>query len=187
MKNKNKSLLILISMFMIVFAVSTIDTVDSANINTDEVLKSSTNVKNFVEKNGQLPNFVTIAGKKYSMEQYMYISSNVIAAESLGGLKDSTPDFKKVKVDKPKIIPINANIYKQGYYDMNRRVANFFTKNNKAPSTVGYCCGTVQYQAHIYANAKILDWYRKNGEMPNYVSLNLNKNSKLLTYIPRYY
>jgi len=156
------------------------------NLSTNDCLQASTNVKNFVEKNGQLPNYVTISGKKYSMEQYMYISSNIIASYSIGSLKHNTPDFKKVTVDTPKIAPIKADIDKNTFYDMNRRVSVYFKENNKAPSYVSSKYGNVQFQAHIYANAKILDFYKKNKLMPNYVSLNLDKNSRILTYLPEY-
>ena len=157
-----------------------------ANLNKNDCLLASTNVKNFIEKEGRLPNYVTITGKKYSMEQYMYISSQFIPAEGVAGSKAVFIDFKKVKVDTPKITPIKANIDKTTFYDMNMRVANYFIKNNKAPSYVASKYGNVQYQAHIYANAKILNYYRVNKVMPNFVSLDIGKNSKILSYLPKY-
>jgi len=162
------------------------------NLKTSECLEASTFVKNFVDKEGTLPNYVMIWGEEYSMEEYMYISSNMIAAESKSALKDFTPALKRVEdgkhvlVDKPVITPINANIDKNTFYDMNQRVANYFVNNNKAPSYVSSKYGNVQFQAHIYANSKILDFYKKNKVMPNYVSLNLTKNSELLNYMPEY-
>jgi len=153
---------------------------------TDDVLKASTNVKDYVEKNGQLPNYVTITGKKYNMEQYIYINSKLIVGECIGGKKAVTTDFKKHNINKPKITPIKANIDKKTFYDMNGRVTNYMDKNGKAPSHVTSKYGDVQFQAHIYSNAKILDYYKKNKVMPNYVSLNLPKNSKLLNYMPKY-
>jgi hypothetical protein len=152
----------------------------------DYALEASTNVKNFIENEGQLPNYVTISEKKYSMQQYMYISSKFIAAESIAGTKATTTDFKEVKVDTPKITPIKADIDKVTYYDMNVRVTNFFDNNNKAPSFVSSKYGNVQFQAHIYSNAKILNYYRVNNVMPNYVSLNLAENNRILTYLPKY-
>ena len=155
------------------------------NLNTNDCLQASTNVKNFVEKNGQLPNYVTISGNKYSMEEYMYISSNFILDICLSGSKAIASDYIKFKVDKPTVTPIKANIDKSTFCDMNKRVADYFIKNNKAPSYVSSKYGNVQFQAHIYANAKILDFYKKNKVLPKYVSLNLDKNSKILTYLPK--
>ena len=155
-------------------------------LKTNDVLQSSTNIKVFVEKNGQLPNYVTISGKKYNMEQYMFISSQLIAGEGIASNKAVASDFKKHNISKPKIIPIKANIDKITFYDMNLRVVDYMNNNGKAPAHVTSKYGDVQFQAHIYANAKILDYYKKNKIMPNYVSLNLSKNSKLLNYMPKY-
>ena len=150
------------------------------------VLESSTNIKVFVEKNNQLPNYVTIDGIKYNMEQYMYISSRLMIQVILDADSFITCDFKKHNIDKPKIIPIMDNIDKQTFYDMNKRVVNYMNKNEKAPLYVASKYGDVQFQAYIYANAKILNYYRNYGIMPNYVSLNLYKNNTLLNYMPKY-
>jgi hypothetical protein len=153
-------------------------------LNTKDCLQSSTNVKNFIEKEGRLPNYVTISGDKYSIVDYMYISSNFISDMCLYG-KANASVFMKMGVDTPKIIPIKANIDKATFCDMNKRVADYFNNKERAPSYVSSKYGNVQFQAHIYANAKILDFYKKNKALPNHVSLNLDKNSKILTYLPK--
>jgi len=158
----------------------------STTLNTKDVLQASTNVKAFVEKESQLPNYITITDKKYNMEQYIFISSKLIFSESIGGSKAVTSDFKKHNISKPGITPIKANIDKQTFYTMNRNVVAYMDKNGKAPLYVASKYGNVQFQAHIYSNAKILDYYKKNKIMPNYVSLDLTKNSKLLNYLPKY-
>ena len=155
-------------------------------LKTSDVLQSSTNIKVFVENNGQLPNYVTITGKKYNMEQYIFISSQLIAGEGIAGNNAVASDFKKHNINKPKIIPIKADIDKKTFYDMNMRVVDYMDKKGKAPAYVTSKYGDVQFQAHIYSNTKILDYYKKNKVMPNYVSLNLTKNSKLLNYMPKY-
>jgi hypothetical protein len=119
------------------------------------------------------------------MEEYMYMSSDFIFAICLYGLKAVVSDYLKFKVDKPTVTPIKANIDKSTFCDMNKRVADYFIENDKTPSYVSSKYGNVQFQAHIYANAKILDFYKKNKVLPNYVSLNLDKNSKILTYLPK--
>ena len=153
---------------------------------TKDVLQSSTSIKDYVEKNGQLPSYVTITGKKYNMEQYIYISSKLIIGEAIGGKKAVTTDFKKHNISKPKIIPIKADIDKKTFYDMDKRVTDYMDKNGKAPAYISSKYGDVQFQANIYSNTKILDYYKKNNVMPNYVSLNLSKTSKLLNYMPKY-
>jgi len=158
-----------------------------SNFKNTDVLIASTNVKNFTEKEGQLPNFVTISGKKYSMEQYMFVSSDLVRIIREGGSHHDLGSWiEKFKVDKPKVQAIKADIDKKTYYDMNDRVYSFFMKNRKAPSSVSSKYGNVQYQAYIYSNAKILNYYRVHKIMPNYVSLNLAKNSKILNYLPKY-
>ena len=165
----------------------TIPVTDGVVLINNDVLQSSTSIKSYVEKNGQLPNYVIITGKKYNMEQYMYISSKFITTEGLGSLKWAyTTDFKKHNISKPKIIPIKADIDKQTFHDMGRRVTDYMDKNGKAPLYVSSKYGDVQFQAYVYSNSKILDYCKKNNVMPNYVSLNLSKTSKLLNYMPQY-
>jgi len=154
-------------------------------LNTNDCLQSSTDLKNFIEREGQLPNYVKISESIYLMEEYMYISSRFIFAICLAGSNAIASDFKRVGVDNPKITPIKANIDKATFCDMNNRVADYFIQNDRAPSYVSSEYGNVQFQAHIYANAKILDFYKKNKVLPNYVSLNLDANSKILTYLPK--
>jgi hypothetical protein len=117
----------------------------------------------------------------------MYISSRFIIDICLHESKAEASDYdNEINVDTPKITPINADIDKSTYCDMNKRVVDYIINNNKAPSYVTSKYGNVQFQAHIYSNSKILNYYRDNDVLPNYVSLNLDKNNKILTYLPKF-
>lgn len=164
---------------------------DKKTLKLDSVLTASSNIKSFVENNGRLPNYVTIEDQKYSMDHYLYMSSSIIASEGIGTLnrltleKDPKYYVNAVKQsDKPVPRTIKADIDKKTFYDMAGRTSNYITKNKKAPSFVSSKYGDVQFQSTVYAWAKILDYYKKNKVMPNYVSLNVAKTSELANYVP---
>ena len=182
--------LITIGMLTFLFTFSVITGVSAESVQPDSVLTASTNIKLFVEKNGQLPNFVVMGNKKYSMEQYLYASSNYIFSAQIGALnKAYLYDDEKQKVkksSKPTPRTIKANIDMQTYSNMALRTANFISRNEKAPSVISSKYGDLQFQTAVYGFAKVLDYYKKNKVMPKYVSLNVAKTSKLAKNMPNF-
>ena len=204
----NRKILFIGVMLTLVVAFSTTDVSASESLKkADSILTASSNIKAFVEKNGQLPNYITIENKKYSMDQYLYISSYSISSErgmhplnSDGSVQLSSYTFSTwmkhdilcygkneiKKANKPTPRTIKADIDILTVYDMAIRTHNYISKNKKTPNVISSKYGDVQFQTAIYAYAKVLDYYKKNKAMPKYVSLNVAKTSKLAKYMPNF-
>jgi hypothetical protein len=157
----------------------------SSLFSRSSILTAATNVKNFVEKNGRLPNYVTVANQKVSMSDFLYLLSksivNVNKKLNSGVLWENVKDPSK-----PSGNTIKGNLNKNRYLSLAQNVVNFIEKNGQAPNFGSTALGKVQYQTMVYGFARILDFTRKNGVLPNYVTLNTKTPANLNKIIPKY-
>lgn len=100
--------------------------------------------------------------KKYSMDQYLFISSNFILIQSKGKGDSFCYDYEVKKANKPITLIIKANIDKQTFYDMAFRSSKYILTNKITPSLIRFKYGAVQFQTAVYAYAKLIDYSKKN-------------------------
>lgn len=156
------------------------DSNSDKNVDTKSVLAASTTVKNYIESQNKLPNFITIDNKNYTMPCFMYIISNLISSHGLTALNAKTPVIENIsKPDSPSGNSINAKISPADYYDISNRISVYITKYNKAPNFVNSKYGKIQYQTAIYGLVKILDYYNKNKVFPTSLTLNIKNTHKI--------
>ena len=149
------------------------------------ILNAATNVKKFIERNGKLPNYVTIDKQQVSMNDFLYLVTKVIL--NINKKTNSDILWKDVKEpSKPIGNTITGNLNKNAYLTLSQNVVNFIEKNGQAPNYGSTSIGKVQYQTMVYAFARILDFTSKNGVLPNYVTLNTKNPTNLNKYIPRF-
>jgi len=158
---------------------------NSTLFSRSSILTAATNVKKFVEKHGKLPNYVTIANKQVSMNEFLYLLTKSIV--NINKKISSGMRWEDVrKPNKPSGNSINANLDKNSYITLAQNVIKFIEKNGQAPNFGVTSRGKVQYQTMIYAFARILDFTRKNGYLPNYVTLNTKNPANLNKVIPTF-
>ena len=142
-KYKKKILiLVLLAIFVIGISITSVSAAESSDGNTkakkvsqSDVLKASKNIKTYTDKNKKLPNYVTIKNQKYSMEEYMHLSSltiyykykqkkNTVAVKS-GVKSPKSPSGSKIngKLNKKQFSTYNVNAYK--YIKNYDRAPNF--------------------------------------------------------------
>lgn len=159
---------------------------DSGSLFTkSSILNAATNVKKFVEQKGKLPNYVTISNQQVSMNDFLYLLAKSIVNVN-----------KKINLDilwkyvkdpsKPSGSTINGNLNKNGYLTLAQNVVNYIDKYGQAPNYGSTSLGKVQYQTMIYGFARILDFTKNNGVLPNYVTLNTKNPVNLNKIIPKY-
>ena len=149
------------------------------------ILSASTKAKNFVKKNGKLPNYVIIAKKQVSMSEFLYLLSKSIvnlAKKSKAGVR-----WENVKnPSKPSGNSINAKLKKKDYLTLAKNLVSYMEKNGKAPNSRTTSLGKVQYQTMIYAFAEILDSTRKKGVLPKHITVNTKKPANLNKVLPKF-
>lgn len=154
------------------------------NISQSNILSVSSSLKNYIEEYGKLPAFVSISGKRYSINEYTYLLSKTIVYKYTNSNLNVTVKYNIKNPTKPSGNSINATIPKVDYYDIYNRLANYLYKYGKAPNLVISKYGNIQYQTAIYGLSKIGDFYLKNKVLPTYLSLVIKNTHSLNSYFP---
>ena len=150
------------------------------------ILNAATNVKKFVERNGKLPNYVTIANQKVSMSDFLYLLSKSIL--NVNGKNNSDISWRYVKdPSAPSGNTINGNLNKKDYLFLAQNIVKYIEKHGQAPNYGSTSLGKVQFQSMIYGFVKILDFTKNNnGVLPNYLKVNTKSPTNLNKIIPKY-
>ena len=147
----------------------------TVSITQSQLKSAASSVKSFINKNGRLPNYVTIAGNQISMPQYLQL----IAQGSLdikNGQKFNLI-LKDVGLPKsPKDAVQSGTIGKTEYLKMAENILNFMHENGSAPSYIKSSIGKVKYESLVFIFSKILVFDNDNGRLPNYVSVDSGTN-----------
>lgn len=141
----------------------------------DEITETSTNLKKYKETHGKLPETVEIAGKEITMPEYMKISSKTII--NVNKNNKSNIGYSKVKNPTKPLNTKIGKINKANYIDVNNRLYNFIDNHQTAPNYVSVGSSKIGYEATIFMNSKILDYYKEKNALPNYVTDSTSTNN----------
>ncbi|KZX15438.1 pseudomurein-binding repeat protein [Methanobrevibacter cuticularis] len=185
----------LIIVFFVGVCVSGISAADSTTnsvvkpkkISQSQVLSASKNLKIYIEKNKKLPDYVSIGNYKYSMEEYMSISSATIVYKNKN-VKTNIVVKYGVKCPKsPKGNSISGKLTRSQYSAYALKAYKYINKYKVAPNYVSTKLGKIQFQSFIYGNSKILAWSKKNkGVLPRSLTLSVAKTHSVNKYIPKF-
>jgi methionine-rich copper-binding protein CopC len=133
-----------------------------------QINAAAASVKSYVESNNRLPNYVTIGTSQVKMPQFLQL-----LVTSLLQINNKTNTF---------MIPgsINApaspngsymygNIVLTEYLSIAQNIHDYINSNNCAPNYMTSSLGNIQYESLVYIYSKILNYYKTNGNLPNYV------------------
>jgi len=133
-----------------------------------QINAAAASVKSYVESNNRLPNYVTIGTSQVKMAQFLQL-----LVTSLLQINNKTNKF---------MIPgnINApaspngsymygNIVLTEYLSIAQNIQDYINSNNCAPNYMTSSLGNIQYESLVYIYSKILNYYKTNGNLPNYV------------------
>ncbi len=150
------------------------------------ILNEAVEIRNFANKNKQLPKYATINNSQFSPSQYCYLLSKLISKMSL-------PTISKIVVKDPSN-PMGDTIkdlkmMKNDYVDLAKRVTTYIEKNNQAPNYALHNGKEIRFELYCYCFAKIVSYYKENNRLPNYCLFNssdiqypkLNSNSSKTT------
>jgi hypothetical protein len=157
-----------------------------STISLKEIHDASYRIKNYISKNGKLPNYVEIGGKQYSIAQYLYLASAAIVAISSKNSKNIANKNIKDPSKPTGSKAVKGNLYKEKYLDLARRVLNYIISKGQAPNYAKSPLGYIQYQSLIDGFSRILNYYRIYSKLPNYVLYNTKATSSLNKYLPKY-
>ena len=154
-------------------SISNVSAANSTSVTTDQVINASSVVKLYVETNHTLPNTVNVGGNQVNMPQFLKLSTTALlninnnsnATIALGNYGNSTASSENIT---------SSNITKTEYLDIANRVKSYMDSNGRAPNyaTQTSTGDTIRFESMVYMYSKILNYYKTNKILPNYVSVN---------------
>lgn len=152
-----------------------------------QILAASNTVYKYVLKNKKLPNYVTIAGYKFSMPEFMYLLSKTITYKYKKISSSVTVKYNVKNPTKPTGSTIKAKMSSKYYYKYANNIVQYISKYNKVPNYALTSWGKMQYQTAIFGFSKLLSWsYLHNSKLPSSLTIKVAKSNKMNKYIPKY-
>lgn len=137
---------------------------------TSDVIKSSETVKNYVETKNKVPSTVTVGKKNVTTSQYLYLLTSTVGKINTGSSTSVT--LKNVtKPTKPTESVKSGNLNKNEYLQIASKLTTYINKYGKLPNNVNTSLGTMRYENLVYTYSKVLNFYKTNKRLPNYVSV----------------
>lgn len=133
------------------------------------VLQEAVEIRDFTNKNKQLPKYATISNSEFQPSQYCYLMSKLLSKMSL-------PTISKIVVKEPTQSWgdnfNNVKIYTTDYLDIAKRVTSYIETHKQAPNYASYNGKKIKFELYTYCFSKILSYYKKNNRLPNYCTFN---------------
>lgn len=151
-------------------AGSTKTTVTTKNFTTSQINDAAARVKAYIETNHVLPKYVTIGTTQVQMPDFLkLLTANLLQINSK---TNTSITLKNVGTPAKPIESIkDGNIVKSGYLDLAKRVNAFIDANGVLPNYANSNLGKLRYENLIYIYSKILNYYKVNKVLPNYVTV----------------
>lgn len=194
-KYKKKIIIfVLLAIFVIGISITSVSAAESSNgdtkakkISQSDVLKASKNIKTYADKNKKLPNYVTIKNQKYSMEEYMHLSSLTIYYKYKQKKNTVTVKPSVKSPNSPSGSKINGKLTKKQFSTYSVNAYKYIKNYNCAPNFISTKLGKMKFQTFIYANSRILAWSADNGgKLPNTLTLSISATHPINKYFPKY-
>ncbi len=148
----------------------TISSVSASTVTTAQILTSAVNLKNYVLNHHGLPSTVTVNGKSYGTEEFLYLMTLVLKDINAGKTSKSysiksVPDHGK---DLNGDWVLSLKLTKAQYLDVAKRVGNYIVNNGKVPNYATLINGKKgDYKLYTYEFACILSSYKTTKSLPS--------------------
>ncbi|WP_303372701.1 Ig-like domain repeat protein, partial [Methanobrevibacter sp.] len=137
-------------------------------VTLSQLITTSKYVKNYVENNEKLPNYVKIGGTTYSTADYLYLASKAIINLKSGSKADIAINHIANPL-KPGAASYAGNLY--DYLSVAKSVVKTADSAGRMLNSVSSKVGTIGYKGLVYAFARVVAFYGNQNTMPNYVTI----------------
>lgn len=135
--------------------------------------KAATNVRNYVDDYGKLPETVTVGSETVTIEEFSYLMGEAIAALNKGstGKVSILTGIGNVNSTNTSL---NTKVFKAEYLDLANRVVSHINTNKVPAAEIEVFnsskakVGNANFDLYTYCFAKILNFYRTDGYLPNW-------------------
>lgn len=136
-----------------------------------DVLAASAEIKAYIEAEEDIPDSVTIMGQTVNMAEYAYLACQAIVNINDGTTAGLLNLVEASMPANPSDSIATGNIYTEEYVDVAQRCAAFIESNNLGPNYCTCSLGQIHFYSAVYAYSRILNYYKNNGALPAYVSM----------------
>lgn len=150
----------------------------SSGISLADIKDAASRVNAFVNQNDELPNYVEINSKKYTMSNFLYLLSCAITNINSG----SSSGISSISVSnptKPAGNSINGKLSKANFVSLAKNVTKFIKSNKQAPNYANSPIGKIQFQTIVWEFSKIIEYSSKNNKLPSSVTINVKSNNPI--------
>lgn len=131
-----------------------------------QIIASSKNVKNYIEKNSKLPATVKVGSYTLSTANYLYLASKAIVNLKSG----NTGKIAIKSIKNPTKAGSAANLGNlNNYLAVAKKVVSTANSKGIMPNSVSSDVGNIGYKGLVYAFARVVAFYGDEKIMPNYV------------------
>lgn len=141
------------------------------SISRVQIIKQAESIKQYVEKNKQLPKSYKINDVSLSNEDMLYLLNSFLIQLNLTNI--SSVKIKAASNSTHDVI--NENVYEADFKDMAKRVQSYLKTNKQVPSyvTTKKSKKKVDWKLYLFCVAKIITFYNKNSKtLPKYCLFN---------------
>lgn len=135
-----------------------------------EIKDAAARVKAYIEKNYELPNYVTIGTVQVQMPDFLKLLTAGLLQLNSGSTAPITLKTVSAPTQPSESIK-SGNINKSDYLDLAKRVNGFIDANGVLPNYATSTLGKLRYESIIYMYSKILNFYNTNNTLPSYVTV----------------
>ena len=163
----------------------------SGGFSLSDIKAVATKLKSYVNSKGQMPNTVTVADTKLTISQFSYLMTKAVYNINANNSNNINLPSKLSRCNSSGDY-ISATIYKAQYLDLANRVISFMESNNVPPvyakvySSSGSSYGNAEFDLYTFAFAKILDFHKSDGYLPNYCTFDSSVVGNAEKPIPPY-
>ena len=136
-----------------------------------EIEIAATEVKNYINANLILPNYVQIGSRQVTMPEFLQIlTAGLIQVKS--GLAGSVALNSALTPSNPTSNIVNGNIKETEYLNMAGRINSFIKTNDRAPNYASSSLGKIQFKSLVYMYSRIMSFDGTKNVLPNYATMN---------------
>ncbi len=138
------------------------------SVTLSQIIASSKNVKNYIERNSKLPATVKVGSYTISTANYLYLASKAIVNLKAG--KTGKISIKNIK--NPSNPGSSANLGNlNNYLAVVKKIISTADSKGQMPNSASSDVGNIGYNGWVYASARIVAFYGDEKVMPSYVTI----------------
>lgn len=155
----------------------------SSSATIAQISNAAATVKSQYEANKVLPNLITVNGNQISMAQFAYLLASATVNLNMGST--ATVNIRNVDAaTSPSGSIKTGTILKSEYVSVAQNLSAYILTNGRAPNYLSTSLGNMSFENTVYMFSKIMDFYKTNNRLPNYVSMTASSSGTTPTPTP---